>query len=646
MGLGESLKFKIQVDASDAHRGLTLIGDDLDKTGGKAKSLADELGEAADQIKADLAGTARASEALGQALGPELRAKFEQSEGGLDGLVDKLRKTGATFDDIEAQADDVAAAIRKIDEVAPDHFTGKVRESRGEVDELSHSARGANSALANMVGNTTQDLGALGGVVGSLGVGIGQMGEYAADAALDGEALGSALRSMAAVAGPIAALSVATLAVQSVLSAMSSGKAAEKAFNDEQVKQFTDAVESADGVMNTYQQSLAKTGEVLVETGQKAGPAWTQIVPGVDKLTDALGLLGKFGTTVENILPTLTKAGITSQQWTNIVTSPQPVAAMDRLRAAVAELNLSDSERNDILIGARAAQENYAIATDNAAKANQFFGDTSDVATGGAQDVGDTATYAQGALQALADSGYKTKSPLEGLAEAGSVARTTLQGLGEIAKGTASDIASIGTSIDHLSALQGMLGEEQAVLGLLSGWDGVVKSAGDYWAAQQDETKDTEKAYRDYRTQLNQFAQQVVAYAQTVKDIPEQKVTDLVLALEDGDINEIQMKLADLTKDRNIRIGFDTSNAGPIKFTIDKEGGAPVLSGGPGGPTIITDRPTPGTPPAAFTPADLDRILATQKNDTYITNYYTVGQDPAATLAQQREYALWNGDRG
>jgi hypothetical protein len=61
-----------------------------------------------------------------------------------------------------------------------------------------------------MIGNSAQDLGAMGGVAQSAGVAIGQMAEYASDAKLAGEGLGSALGSMAGVALPIAGIALAT----------------------------------------------------------------------------------------------------------------------------------------------------------------------------------------------------------------------------------------------------------------------------------------------------------------------------------------------------------------------------------------------------------------------------------------------------
>jgi hypothetical protein len=224
-----------------------------------------------------------------------------------------------------------------------------------------------------MVGNSAQDLGALGGFAGSAGVAIGQMAEYASDAALAGEGLASALGSMALVAGPIAGISLALLGINDIMTSMAEGKAASKIFDAEQVDQFTAAINKGGDAATAYNEILTDTGEVLAETGLKGGPAWTQILPPLAPLERGLQMMGQFGTEVENILPLLNRAGISSDIWTKIVTSDKPRESMDKLRAALDKTNLADEDRHDILVAARAAQDNYNDAVANSIEVNKFF---------------------------------------------------------------------------------------------------------------------------------------------------------------------------------------------------------------------------------------------------------------------------------
>jgi uncharacterized protein YukE len=245
------------------------------------------------------------------------------------------------------------------------------------LDNLGRSASSSKSVLANMVGNSTQDLSALGGVAGSAGVAIGQMGEYMADASASGEGLTSILRNFAGVAGPIAAITVAMAGIQDIMKSMSEGQAAEKAFDKKQIEQFTEAIKTGTDATETYAETLAETGEVLAETGAQAGPAWAAILPGVGAITKSLTGLGKFGQEIENILPKLNEAGISAERWTSIVTAgaDDQVAQMDKLRGALERINISDEKRHELLIAARNAQDNYTTSLERTAEVEKFFGD-------------------------------------------------------------------------------------------------------------------------------------------------------------------------------------------------------------------------------------------------------------------------------
>ena len=113
------------------------------------------------------------------ALGPELAGQAD-----VGSIVGDLQRMGLTFEEIVADADKLAASLKELDQV-------QVKGLDSGLGGVEHEARRASttrpaasrSVLANMVGNATQDLGALGGVAGSAGVAIGQMGEYMADAA-------------------------------------------------------------------------------------------------------------------------------------------------------------------------------------------------------------------------------------------------------------------------------------------------------------------------------------------------------------------------------------------------------------------------------------------------------------------------------
>jgi len=136
------------------------------------------------------------------------------------------------------------------------------------LDNVGKSADSSRSVLANMVGNATQDLGALGGVAGSAGVAIGQMGEYMVDAASSGDKLGTILRNFAVVAGPIALIAAAI----QVASGLMAEQAAEAEAAAARTKSFGEAMSGAAddtvGLTGALRDSIAEMKDFRVDAGQ------------------------------------------------------------------------------------------------------------------------------------------------------------------------------------------------------------------------------------------------------------------------------------------------------------------------------------------------------------------------------------------
>lgn len=186
--------------------------DDVRTAGQKAAA---EIADMAATMDADLTDARSAADALARAMGPELAATVN-----MDQVLAQLRDMGLTMDDVRNEADPLAASLKSLADVkisaqaiGLDSMGGALKSARAETDQLAASAGSSRSVLANMVGNTTQDLGALTGVAGSAGVAIGQMGEYMADAVGSGDKLGDILKNFGTVAAPVAALATVTFAI-------------------------------------------------------------------------------------------------------------------------------------------------------------------------------------------------------------------------------------------------------------------------------------------------------------------------------------------------------------------------------------------------------------------------------------------------
>jgi hypothetical protein len=261
----KQVRFDIDVNAAKAEQGLRQFTravkratkeseDGLDDTATAADKVAKALKSMAQQMDSELRQAAKAAEALGQSLGPELTGRLDVNQ-----VTADLNKMGLSFEDIEAEADTLAASLKEIDAIRIDQagaglddMRTKLDGARGGSDSLTASAQKSRNAMANMVGNAAQDLGAFAGLAGSAGVALGQLAEGAADARNDGEGLGSVLKGVASTAVPIAALGVGVALIGSQME-KSKKEAAEL---EAQVQRFGDSLEETVGDAESLGEAL------------------------------------------------------------------------------------------------------------------------------------------------------------------------------------------------------------------------------------------------------------------------------------------------------------------------------------------------------------------------------------------------------
>ena len=301
-----------------------------------SSSAAAKLVADANKEDAALRQAAAAAEALKAALG-ESADKFD-----VDKQVGELNKLGVGFDEIEADAEQLAAAMKRVDNIEMRRVNDGITTTRQSMGQLRDSSDQSRSVLANLAGNAAQDLGELGGVVGSLGVGIGQMAEYAVDGNI-------ALANLAKVAGPMAGLSAALLLVQHVMG----GIAKQKAFDKAQVEDYTEVI-----------RELGEGADAVLQHLEEASK--------VEFAADS-GLLG-FGTTIKDITGLLDQYGITAGEVARVIagTEDQQRAWFDALAASGVEVN----DQAKIMEALRQAIDAYGIGLERAERVNDVFGST------------------------------------------------------------------------------------------------------------------------------------------------------------------------------------------------------------------------------------------------------------------------------
>jgi len=373
----EQLKLVIDVSTAQAvketknlAKAVRGVGDEEADMRTSAERAADALDAASSAMIGDLKKSESAAEALGRSLGPDLSAKIGEAK--LDGFIADLRRMGLSFEEIEGNSDRFAASLRKIDE-----STGSIKNVEGAVSRLGHESDNSRSVLANMVGNSVQDLGALGGVAGSAGVMIGQLAEYASEGNIG-------LAGLASTAGPMLGLG---LAVAGITKLMESA-AEQTKFAKERVDGLTSALENtpkdSNAALENYYLGLGKI-EVQVDSATESLAKFGHGIAIANRSGQIFGYtMDGDNTHIIDVTKSLTDLGVGVKQWADMVQStPEKVRAWGE---ALIQQGVDQEVVNEIMSAAIAEQQKYADGAAAAATWVQFAGTATTDAMQGATD--------------------------------------------------------------------------------------------------------------------------------------------------------------------------------------------------------------------------------------------------------------------
>jgi hypothetical protein len=199
-----TLTIRFVGDSKNMSRAVKDIVSGLDDTESAGKRVASAMKQLAGDAETSFRDSRDAADKLAQALGPEMVSKIEAGGRSVDGYITELQRMGLTFDDIRTDVDELADAIRRVDTTRSsiDGLKAPLKDVDGGLREVRDSADQSGSVLANMVGNSVQDLGALGGVAGTAGMALGQFAEYATEGNIS-------LSGLAKVAAPMVGVGLA-----------------------------------------------------------------------------------------------------------------------------------------------------------------------------------------------------------------------------------------------------------------------------------------------------------------------------------------------------------------------------------------------------------------------------------------------------
>jgi len=380
----------------DVRRTFKELSDDADDTRGAGEKLGEAYSKAAERLKAELSNLQATSAVVADSLGPEMVQAIESSGRSVESYVQDWRKMGLTFDDITADSEFLAQGLKDLDaagRVAGDNVGEGLRKVAEQGDK-------SKSVLANMVGNSVQDLGQLGGIAGSASVMIGQLAEYATEG-------GISLKSLAGVAGPMAAVGLAVAAISSAMA----DAAAEQQFLKDQTQEFI-------GVLNSARNENTSATTQIVKGWEKAGKIEAQI-------SNATATLVEFGQATDDMAKIhelkypqaekkvvdfaaeIDKLGMTAEDFAMLTT--QPIEKIQEWGAAMVESGKDGKQVNLVMQGAAAMSARYAEAQDTASVSARIFGKTG---VNAANDVVNANFDLVGSIDAVVDAERRKKDAI------------------------------------------------------------------------------------------------------------------------------------------------------------------------------------------------------------------------------------------
>ena len=411
----------------------------------------------------------------------------------------------------------------------------RIRDTGKAIDDVGKSADSSKSVLANMVGNSTQDLGALGGVAGSAGVAIGQMGEYIADAVAAGEGFGSVVKSFAGVAGPIAALSGAML----VLNKIQENNAKAAKVNTDSTERWTKALEAGGDAAIAYTDALAETGKVMLDLNHLTTKQNTELNRAEHSWHGLDGIINIFQGDTEDVADTMAAAGLTVEQLTRSV---QAGANGQKLwTSAVEQSNVSDADKAKLLALLAQETDAYTKSQENAIRNQEIFN------TGAASSTK--------SMDMIAESIALAKSNMDRFGADG------VENMDSWRDATADAADEIDTLQRKYEGFMGILDRRTAIRNAETAFDDLKQAATDAFIAQASGAADAETKMRGYEQSIDDMIAALIT-AQAPPDI----IAEVVARVDSGQVNEA------------IWIAQDWLNRHPVTLPVK-----PVIQKLPGG---------------------------------------------------------------
>lgn len=441
----------------------------------------------------------------------------------IDASDPTIDATFTSYRELSGQLDDIEGKMKAIGDADPD--AGKnLAGARDRLREVGDESGKAQGAIHGMAGNAAGDFAATTAGIGPLGEAIGQLTEGALSGEIAMKGMATAGLGMGAIAGGIMLVNK----IMGEFAKTAERTAKLKAFDAEQVKLYTDALREGKSAAEALADKITAAGEATFIT------------------RSSLDSFGEGFRTQNDLADEFARAGVSITQFATAITNGRP--AVDQLEEAMRLAGVAGDDITAIISAARHESESYAEAQEKNARITKLLTDETAEAN---------AAFGKGAA-------------------AMGAAAVKAAGLGGAARQTARDF-------DHLDAayrgLTDQFSDESAWLDLKDQIDTTAQAAWDAAAATENQAG----AARDARQAQLDLIESVSQYAKEVLGLPPQQVTEIVAAVNRGDLAEADRLLDEATRTRTAWIDVQ------VKALTGALTGALTSIQGSGG------RPVPGT---------------------------------------------------
>lgn len=368
---GQTMQKTLTQAAQAARKSLKDVDQAAGDTRTSAQRLADAIGNTADKLEGELKASSKAADALAKALGPEFAAKVGRN--GINQLVTQFTRAGVTLKEITDEAETLATAIRRVDDVNLSAVTAETERLDTAMESVGKETDKTKSVVANFAGNAVQEIPGISGAIGPLNVALGQFAEYATEGDIK-------LSKLAGSIGPLLGAGAALALIQSKLANV----AETKAFNKENVDAYTQSLREGATAVEAIRDRMSEVGGAQARVLDTSvintwGGAWVRSSGAIG------GIVGKLFDKQKTVDVTadLTAVGLNADKVARLIAQGKPRVNefLDALRAA----GVQGTTYGNVAAYLSQATDNLATSTKAATVATQFGLDTTVAATSATQ---------------------------------------------------------------------------------------------------------------------------------------------------------------------------------------------------------------------------------------------------------------------